>query len=66
MVTQNTSSGDDTASRARKQPKLRSTCDACISAKIRCSRDMPQCFRCQIYKINCVYSLSRRMGRPRK
>nr|QTE75985.1 ZopL7 [Diffractella curvata] len=49
-----------------KQPKLRSTCDACQDAKVRCSHDNPRCRRCQAHKIKCVYSLSRRMGRPRR
>nr|ULT85510.1 transcription factor [Wicklowia aquatica] len=66
MAVQQSEPEKDMSSGAKKHPKLRSTCDACIAAKIRCSRDMPQCFRCQIYKINCVYSVSRRMGRPRK
>lgn len=49
-----------------RQPKLRSTCDACQQAKVRCSHDTPRCRRCQTHKIECVYSVSRRMGRPRR
>ena len=47
----------------RKEPKLRSTCDACQEAKSRCSRESP-CYRCIHYDVECVYSLSRRIGRP--
>nr|QTE76008.1 ScyR8 [Scytalidium album] len=49
-----------------KQPKLRSTCDACQDAKTRCSHDNPRCRRCETRNIKCVYSISRRMGRPRR
>ena len=47
------------------QVKLRQTCDACQAIKTRCSRDRP-CQRCQTQKIECHYSVSRRIGRPRR
>lgn len=50
----------------KKSPKLRSSCDACQLAKIRCSQHKPRCQRCVNQDIVCVYSLSRRMGRPRR
>ena len=46
--------------------KVRSTCNACQQAKIRCSHEKPSCHRCQKQRINCVYSMSRRLGRPAK
>ncbi len=53
-------------STSKKQPKLRSTCDACKDAKTRCNREVPSCYRCRNQKLKCVYNLSRRMGRPRR
>ncbi|KAL4786217.1 hypothetical protein BJX76DRAFT_366074 [Aspergillus varians] len=49
-----------------KSVKVRSTCNACQQAKIRCSHERPSCKRCQKHKIDCVYSISRRLGRPAK
>ncbi|KAL2868054.1 Zn(II)2Cys6 transcription factor domain-containing protein [Aspergillus lucknowensis] len=49
-----------------KSVKVRSTCNACQQAKIRCSHDRPSCKRCQRHNIDCVYSISRRLGRPAK
>lgn len=49
-----------------KSVKVRSTCNACQQAKIRCSHEKPSCRRCQKHKIECVYSMSRRLGRPAK
>lgn len=49
-----------------KSVKVRSTCNACQQAKIRCSHEKPSCRRCQKHKIDCVYSVSRRLGRPAK
>lgn len=46
-------------------PRIRSTCDACLDAKVRCSRDRPSCRRCQQHGRECVYSLKRRLGRPK-
>lgn len=46
--------------------KLRKTCDACQAIKTRCSRDRPSCVRCQSQNIPCHYSVSRRIGRPRR
>ncbi|OJJ46039.1 hypothetical protein ASPZODRAFT_16635 [Penicilliopsis zonata CBS 506.65] len=49
-----------------KSVKVRSTCNACQQAKIRCSHEKPSCRRCQKNKIECIYSVSRRLGRPAK
>ncbi|PKY07221.1 hypothetical protein P168DRAFT_315735 [Aspergillus campestris IBT 28561] len=49
-----------------KSVKRRSTCNACQQAKIRCSHDKPSCRRCQKNNFECVYSMSRRLGRPAK
>lgn len=49
-----------------KSVKVRSTCNACQQAKIRCSHEKPSCRRCQKHKIDCMYSVSRRLGRPAK
>ncbi|PYH87341.1 hypothetical protein BO71DRAFT_341250, partial [Aspergillus ellipticus CBS 707.79] len=49
-----------------KSVKVRSTCNACQQAKIRCSHEKPSCRRCQKHNIECIYSISRRLGRPAK
>ncbi|KAJ5900105.1 hypothetical protein N7495_004849 [Penicillium taxi] len=49
-----------------KSVKVRSTCNACQQAKIRCSHEKPSCRRCQKHDIDCIYSVSRRLGRPSK
>ncbi|KAJ5475354.1 hypothetical protein N7539_008420 [Penicillium diatomitis] len=46
--------------------KVRSTCNACQQAKIRCGHERPACRRCEKHRIECVYSVSRRLGRPAK
>lgn len=53
-------------SSAPAQPiRVRSTCDVCLDAKVRCSRDRPACRRCLHHGRDCVYSNKRRLGRPR-
>ena len=57
------------ASRSEPRPKAsryRNSCDACQAAKIKCGQQKPECHRCTAQEIQCVYSLSRRMGRPRQ
>ena len=46
--------------------KRRQTCDACQAVKTRCSRSRPTCARCVAQNIPCHYSVSRRIGRPRR
>jgi Fungal Zn(2)-Cys(6) binuclear cluster domain. len=54
------------AGKLPKSVKVRSTCNACQQAKIRCSHEKPSCRRCQKHKVDCIYSVSRRLGRPAK
>ena len=49
-----------------KSVKVRTTCNACQLAKIRCGHEKPACRRCQKQRTECVYSMSRRLGRPAK
>ncbi|KAL4898274.1 hypothetical protein BDV59DRAFT_166556 [Aspergillus ambiguus] len=49
-----------------KRPKLRSSCDACGAAKLKCDRGQPVCGRCVSHGIDCVYGVSRIMGKPPK
>ncbi|EED18829.1 AflR-like C6 transcription factor, putative [Talaromyces stipitatus ATCC 10500] len=55
-----------TASGTNSTSKLRQTCDACQAIKTRCSRERPSCARCLTQNIPCHYSISRRIGRPRR
>lgn len=48
-----------------KVPKIRLSCDSCQRSKIRCSQERPACRRCLKHGIECIYSPSRRAGRPR-
>ena len=50
--------------RTPRQPKLRASCDSCGAAKLKCSRDWPQCERCFSLGLGCVYGVSRKMGKP--
>jgi hypothetical protein len=47
----------------RKTPKLRASCDACSSAKVRCTQTKPSCSRCSKHDVPCVYGISRRSGK---
>ncbi|KAI1129228.1 hypothetical protein F5Y10DRAFT_238840 [Nemania abortiva] len=47
-----------------KTPKLRSSCDACGSAKVKCDRRQPHCSRCLSLGTVCVYGVSRKYGKP--
>lgn len=51
---------------ASAQCNLRSSCDLCYSSKLRCTREKPTCTRCQKFGITCVYSPTKRPGRPRR
>ncbi|KAK7229875.1 hypothetical protein V2G26_002045 [Clonostachys chloroleuca] len=46
-------------------PKYRTSCDRCQAAKVKCGHEKPSCRRCTYHKVECVYGISRRMGRPR-
>ena len=52
--------------RAQRRPKVRSSCDGCGAAKLKCDRGQPECSRCVSYGIPCVYGISRRRGKPRR
>ncbi|KAL9056040.1 MAG: hypothetical protein Q9162_003219 [Coniocarpon cinnabarinum] len=49
-----------------QKQKLRSSCDACGEAKLKCPREHPACQRCINHGIPCVYGALRRTGRRRK
>lgn len=44
--------------------KLRSSCDGCGTAKVKCDRGHPECSRCAALGLNCVYGPSRKSGKP--
>ncbi|KFY76986.1 hypothetical protein V499_03506 [Pseudogymnoascus sp. VKM F-103] len=48
----------------RWNPKLRSSCDGCGAAKLKCDREQPECGRCVSHGMQCVYGFSRKMGKP--
>ncbi|KAL2814376.1 hypothetical protein BDW59DRAFT_177955 [Aspergillus cavernicola] len=58
--------GEFSLDKLPKSVKVRSTCNPCQQAKIRCSHERPSCKRCQKHNLECVYSISRRLGRPAK
>ncbi|KAL4749522.1 hypothetical protein BDW72DRAFT_204693 [Aspergillus terricola var. indicus] len=58
--------GDFFPDKLPKSVKIRQTCNACQQAKIRCGHERPSCKRCQKHNIDCIYSISRRLGRPAK
>jgi hypothetical protein len=49
-----------------RKTKYRMSCDICHAAKIKCGSLKPPCRRCSIKKLECVYSVSHRKGRPRE
>ena len=51
---------------APRAPKLRDSCNACATAKIRCGKQKPTCTRCQKRGLSCEYEVTRRAGRPYK
>ncbi|CZT23696.1 uncharacterized protein RCC_09410 [Ramularia collo-cygni] len=51
--------------RSSKVPRERKSCDICQTSKIGCGQERPACARCVKQNLECVYSLSRRVGRPR-
>lgn len=50
--------------RMPRQSKLRSSCDRCGAAKLRCDRGQPACGRCLSLRQPCVYGVSRKTGKP--
>ncbi|WPH04224.1 Hypothetical protein R9X50_00711300 [Acrodontium crateriforme] len=45
-------------------PQLRLSCDECLSSKVKCDRQKPICERCRSHGTVCLYSPSRKTGRP--
>ncbi|PMD36710.1 hypothetical protein L207DRAFT_568919 [Hyaloscypha variabilis F] len=49
---------------AVKAPKLRSSCEGCGNAKVKCDRGQPKCSRCATLQLTCVYGISLKHGKP--
>ena len=47
-----------------KRAKLRSSCEGCGYAKVKCDRGQPSCNRCIVQGVHCVYAISRKNGKP--
>jgi hypothetical protein len=45
--------------------KLRLSCDNCHAAKVKCTKERPLCSRCANSGASCIYSKSRRAGKPK-
>lgn len=45
---------------------LRGSCDFCRLKKLRCSGERPTCARCSSSQRQCLYSVQRPLGRPRR
>ena len=45
------------------QPKLRNSCHACASCKLKCSQEKPVCSRCAKRGLSCEYVVAKRGGR---
>ncbi|CAN0183931.1 unnamed protein product [Scytosiphon promiscuus] len=48
-----------------EEPVLRTTCDACTSAKVKCNGEKP-CMRCGNKNIQCEYTFKKRCGPKRR
>lgn len=46
--------------------KLRESCDACLTAKVKCGKGRPMCHRCLTNGSECSYSPSARAGRKNR
>lgn len=44
--------------------KLRSSCNSCGIAKVKCGRERPCCNRCSLQSSACIYGPSRKSGKP--
>ncbi|KAJ9156300.1 Transcription factor [Pleurostoma richardsiae] len=53
------------SSSKQRQPRLRASCDGCFIAKVKCSKARPICSRCLACGIECRYSPSSRIGKPK-
>ena len=43
--------------------RVRMSCDACATSKLRCGKERPRCKRCEMQGVSCSYSLSRKQRR---
>ncbi|KAI0164432.1 hypothetical protein GGR52DRAFT_123168 [Hypoxylon sp. FL1284] len=48
-----------------RQPRMRASCDGCFLAKVKCTKNKPICNRCLSCGLECQYSPSTRMGKPK-
>ena len=48
---------------ARDRPKLRNSCHACASSKLKCSQEKPTCSRCAKRGLTCEYIAAKQGGR---
>ncbi|KAL9584579.1 MAG: hypothetical protein Q9203_004605 [Teloschistes exilis] len=46
--------------------RIRSSCDSCSEAKVKCDKRRPACERCTSNQLQCTYSISRRHGSKRR
>lgn len=49
----------------KSKPKLRSACDFCHAAKVKCSGEPACCARCRGQELPCSYSYAMRAGKPK-
>ncbi|KAI4159998.1 MAG: hypothetical protein LQ342_006126 [Letrouitia transgressa] len=61
-----TSSPQSRVAPSSKPVKLRQSCDSCLQAKVKCSKDRPLCSRCLSNGAPCGYSPSSRAGRKNR
>ena len=52
--------------RPQQPVRVRSSCDSCSAAKVKCDKTRPSCERCSSNQLHCIYSVSRRHGSKRK
>lgn len=62
---QSSSSQTPTPESGHPDQKFRLSCDACAAAKVKCDKVRPRCGRCVGPGMPCVYSVSRKHGKPR-
>ncbi|KAK4446898.1 hypothetical protein QBC34DRAFT_410571 [Podospora aff. communis PSN243] len=58
--------GESTTPTPTHRAELRSSCEPCHGAKLKCNREKPVCARCQKTGMSCAYAPTKRPGRPRK
>lgn len=46
--------------------KLRDSCDACASSKVKCSKEKPNCYRCSERGLICQYLVTQKTGRKQR